>query len=212
MRRVQNIGQRGSGQGQFQWSDSSFVDQRDRLIVADHLNHRVVLLDQASTWLLTIKVMSLVLRSLRAHMVLPWIFKGTSMLPPMFSSTIKVFSPEGTYVRSYGSVHHPSGIVVDDKGYSLVIEKTDNYLSIFKSFRASRSRGTSPSRTHPLLVIHAQLGSHLFSNPPFSRPGYGLTWFIFSTSSCTDHHSSASKDKNDVRGRPCTFSRSAVYK
>ena len=65
------------------------VDQRDRLIVADHLNHRVVLLDQASTWLLTIKVMSLVLRSLRAHMVLPWIFKGTSMLPPMFLAPSK---------------------------------------------------------------------------------------------------------------------------
>ncbi|KAL5497438.1 hypothetical protein EMCRGX_G013911 [Ephydatia muelleri] len=52
---IQKYGQRGSGQGQFNGPIAVIVDQRDRLIVADHLNHRVVLLDQAGTWLLTIK-------------------------------------------------------------------------------------------------------------------------------------------------------------
>ena len=28
--------------------------------------------------------------------------------------TIKVFTPEGTYVRSYGDVNQPSGIAIDD--------------------------------------------------------------------------------------------------
>ena len=39
---------------------------------------------------------------------------------------------EGTYVRSYGDVKHPTGIVIDE-GYSLVDEWTGHYLSIFDS-------------------------------------------------------------------------------
>ena len=48
-------------------------------------------------------------------------------------STIKVFTPEGTYVRSYGDVKYPSGIVTDEEGYSLVTECSGNCLSIFDS-------------------------------------------------------------------------------
>ena len=47
------------------------------------------------------------------------------------SNTIKVFTPEGTYVRSYGDVKGPSGIAVDEEGYSLVCERRGNCLSIF---------------------------------------------------------------------------------
>ena len=42
---LQKFDQFGSGQGQFNKPFSVIVDQRDRLIVADHWNHRVVLLD-----------------------------------------------------------------------------------------------------------------------------------------------------------------------
>ena len=47
------------------------------------------------------------------------------------SNCIKVFTPEGTYVRSYGDVKGPSGIVIDEEGYSLVNEFSGNCLSIF---------------------------------------------------------------------------------
>ena len=50
------------------------------------------------------------------------------------SDTIKVFTPEGTYVRSYGDVKEPYGIVIDEEGYSLVTDATEsagNCLSIF---------------------------------------------------------------------------------
>eukprot|EP00731_Ephydatia_muelleri_P032775 Em0024g319a len=46
------------------------------------------------------------------------------------SNTIKVFTPEGTYVRSYGDVKGPTGIAIDEEGYSLV---TEYCLSIFDS-------------------------------------------------------------------------------
>ena len=47
------------------------------------------------------------------------------------SDSIKVFTPEGTYVRSNGDVKHPTGIVIDEEGYSLVNEWTGHCLSIF---------------------------------------------------------------------------------
>ena len=47
------------------------------------------------------------------------------------STTIKVFTPEGTYVRSYGDVKCPTGIAIDEEGYSLVCENSDKCLSIF---------------------------------------------------------------------------------
>ena len=47
------------------------------------------------------------------------------------SNTIKVFTPEGTYVRSYGNVKNPLGIAVDEEDYSMVCEYYGNSLSIF---------------------------------------------------------------------------------
>ena len=51
---LQKYGQYGSGQEEFYNPSSVIVDQRDRLIVSDTCNDRVVILDQAGTWLLTI--------------------------------------------------------------------------------------------------------------------------------------------------------------
>ena len=47
------------------------------------------------------------------------------------SDTIKVFTPDGTYVRSYGDVNDPTGIAIDEEGYSLVCECSGNSLAIF---------------------------------------------------------------------------------
>ena len=81
---LQKFGQHGSGQGQFDGPVSVIVDQRDRMIVADSDNHRVVILDQNGSWLLSINGnVFLMLRVLRIHGVLPWTLMGTSMLQPM---------------------------------------------------------------------------------------------------------------------------------
>ena len=47
------------------------------------------------------------------------------------SDTIKIFTPKGTYVRSYKDIKGPFGIVIDEEGYSLVNEYSGNCLSIF---------------------------------------------------------------------------------
>ena len=123
---LQKFGQFGSGQGQFNTPMSVIVDQRDRLIVADYNNHRVVLLDEAGTWLRTI---DLNVRSFKNPYGLALDLQGN--IHVVSYSKIKVYSPEGTYVRSYGDVHDPTGIVVDKEGYSLINEWYGNCLSIF---------------------------------------------------------------------------------
>ena len=82
---LQKFGQFGSGQGPFNKPFSVIVDHRDRLIIADHSNHRVVILDEAGTWL-SKKIMTILSRP---HMVLPLILKGTSMLQPMVLTASK---------------------------------------------------------------------------------------------------------------------------
>ena len=47
------------------------------------------------------------------------------------SDSFKVFTPEGTYVKSYGDVKFPNGIAIDEEGYSLVNDSSRNCLSIF---------------------------------------------------------------------------------
>ena len=129
---LQKFGQHGPGQGQFHHPVSVIVDQRDRLIVSDSHNHRVVILDQAGTWLLTINVNVPGVQNPYGVALDP---QGNIHVAAMAngSNTIKVFTPEGTHVRSYGDVNGPSGIVIDEEGYSFVTEYVGDCLSIFDS-------------------------------------------------------------------------------
>ena len=42
-----------------------------------------------------------------------------------------MFTKEGVHVRMYGDPNRPSGIAIDDEGYSLVGECGDHCLSIY---------------------------------------------------------------------------------
>ena len=126
---IHKFGQYGSVQGQFKIPSFIIVDQRDRLIVSDTGNHRVVILDQAGTWLLTINGDVTGSHAFQYQHGLALDPQGNIHVAD--SNTIKVFTPEGTYVRSYGDVKHPNGIVIDEEGYSLVNDGSGNCLSIF---------------------------------------------------------------------------------
>ena len=128
---LQKFGQSGSGQGQFNGPISVIVDQRDRMIVADLNNNRVVILDQNDSWLMTINGnVSGGLGFIKPY-GLALDPQGNSHVAANGSNTIKVFTPEGTYVRSYGDGKGPIGIAIDEKGCSLVCEMSGNCLSIF---------------------------------------------------------------------------------
>ncbi|KAL5516097.1 hypothetical protein EMCRGX_G001368 [Ephydatia muelleri] len=126
---LQRFGQLGSGQGQFNHPVSVIVDQRDRLIISDVGNQRVVILNQAGSYELIINGNSP--HGFKRPFGLSLDCQGNICITVCSSNTIKVFTPEGTYVRSYGDVKAPSGIVIDEEGYSLVNECDGNCLSIF---------------------------------------------------------------------------------
>ena len=128
---LQTFGQCGSGQGQFIFPTFVIVDQRDRLIVSDGGNNRVVILDQAGTWLLTINGYAPGSHAFQISRGLALDPQGNIHVTTSGSNAIKVFTPEGTYVRSYGDVKDPSGIVIDEEGYSLVNDFRGGCLSIF---------------------------------------------------------------------------------
>ena len=128
---LQEFGRRGSGQGQFKGPISVIVDHRDRMIVADYLNHRVVILDQNDSWLLTINGNVSGSHGFQHPYGLALDTQGNIHVTANGSNTVKVFTPEGTYVRSYGDVKYPTGIAVDEEGYSMVCEYSGNCLSIF---------------------------------------------------------------------------------
>ena len=100
---LQRFGQHGTGQGQFQFPVSVIADQRDRLIVSDSINHRVVILDQAGTWLLTINGNVPGSHGFQYPFSVALDPQGNIHVAALGYNTIKVFTPEGTYVRSYGS-------------------------------------------------------------------------------------------------------------
>ena len=86
------------------------------MIVADGSNHRVVILDQAVTRLLTINGNVSGSHGFHTTYGLALDPQGNIHVAAYGSNTIRVFTPAGTYVRSYGDVKSPSGIVIDEEG------------------------------------------------------------------------------------------------
>ena len=104
------------------------MDQRNRLIVSDLGNGRVVILDQAGTWLLTINCNVTGSHAFLKPQGLALDLQGNIHFAADGSDSIKVITPGGTYVRSYGDVKHPTGIAIDEEG--LVSELAGHCLSI----------------------------------------------------------------------------------
>ena len=128
---LQTFGQPGSSQGQFNNPISVIIDQRDRIIVSDFSNHIVVILDQAGTWLLTINGSVTGSHGFRHPYGLALDPLGNIHVAAWGSNCIKVFTPEGIYIKSYGNVNGPSEISIDGEGYSFVNEIKGHCLSIF---------------------------------------------------------------------------------
>ena len=125
---LHKFGTFGLHQGQLWCPRGVVVDSKNRVIVSDCDNNRVEVFSQDGDWLLTID------GTRNNPLKAPW---GLSLDPQgnihvaSSSNTIKVFTPEGTYVRSYGDVKTPSGVAVDEEGYSYVSEYDGGCFSIF---------------------------------------------------------------------------------
>ena len=102
---LKTFGQHGSGQGEFEHPIFVIVDETNKIIVSDSGNNRVVILDQAGTWLLTINGDVTGSDAFQRPRGLALDPQRNIHFPVNVSSTIKVFTPEGTYLRSYGLLH-----------------------------------------------------------------------------------------------------------
>ena len=118
------------GEEQFRGPRGVVVDSKNRVIVSDRDN-MVQVFSQDGDWFLTIDGT----RSGDSSFQRPWGLsldpQGNIHVAASGSNTIKVFTPEGTYVRSYGDVKNPSGVAVDEEGYSYVSECGGGCFSIF---------------------------------------------------------------------------------
>ena len=128
---LQKFGQCGSDQGQLIGPISVIVDQRDRMIAAFFHNNRVMMLDQNGSRLMTINGDVSGAQGFKNPWGLALDPQGNIHVSACGSITIKVFTPEGTYVRSYGDVMGPIGIAIDEEGYSFVCEFSGKCISIF---------------------------------------------------------------------------------
>ena len=125
---LHKFGEEGSDQGQFKYPWGVVADSKNRVIVSDKDNNRVQVFSQNGDCLLTLVGRPTGNNPFKA----PW---GLSLDPQgnihVSSNTVNVFTSEGTYVRSYGDVKTPSGVAVDEEGYSFVSEWGGDCLSIF---------------------------------------------------------------------------------
>ena len=81
------------------------MDQRDRLVVSDGGNNRVVILDQAGTWLLTINGYATGSHAFQISRGVALNPQGNIHVTTSGSNAIKVFTPEGTLLRGPMSDH-----------------------------------------------------------------------------------------------------------
>ena len=107
------------------------VDSKNRVIVSDMNNNRVQVFSQDGDWLFTIDGTGSGDNCFWSPRGLSLDPQGNIHVAAGGSNTIKVFTPEGTYVRSYGDVKNPSGVAVDEEGYSFVSEYGRGCISIF---------------------------------------------------------------------------------
>ena len=128
---LHKFGKEGSNQGQFRYP-RGVVDSKNRVIVSDGDNNRIQIFSQDGDWLLTIdgtgSVDNCFGHGPRGLALDP---QGNIHVVAFVSNTIKVFTPEGTYVRSYGDVKNLTEISVDEEGYSYVSEWGGGCFSIF---------------------------------------------------------------------------------
>ena len=125
------FGQKGLGQGQFNWPIAVIIDSNNKLIISDRHNYRIQIFNENGGWLLTIDGKGSGNHSFQHPCGLALDPQGNIHVAALGSDTIKVFTKEGVYVRMYGDPNHPSGIAIDDEGYSLVSENRGHCLSIY---------------------------------------------------------------------------------
>ena len=132
---LHKFGKKGSRPGQFNRPTAVIVDSNNRLIVADGDNNRIQIFKEDGGWVLTIGNGFEKQHCFYEPTGVALDPQGNIHVVAYFydtcTCTIKVFTKEGEYVRTYGDLKCPMGIAIDGEGYSIVSENDGHCLSIF---------------------------------------------------------------------------------
>ncbi|KAL5503049.1 hypothetical protein EMCRGX_G009940 [Ephydatia muelleri] len=107
------------------------VDEHYRIYVSDCSGNKINVLDRNGDNILTIYGCVTGDHRFRSPYGLAFDPLGNIHVAASDSNAIKVFTREGVYVRKYGDLKGPRGIVIDSDGYSFVSEYEGNCISIF---------------------------------------------------------------------------------
>ena len=125
---IHKFGHQGSGQGEFNGPSAVIVDSNNRLIVSDYGNHRIQIFNDNGDWLLTIDGNGTGNNSFMYPLGLALDPQGNIHVAEIRS--IKVFTKEGVYVRTYGGPGAPSplGLAIDDEGNTFLFDSECLYI------------------------------------------------------------------------------------
>ena len=126
------FGSRGSGKGQFLNPWDICIGPDDRLYVADANNHRIQVFHRDDTFSHIIDCKESRGGAIKSPRSISFDFSGRLHVTCYGSNTVKVFTPEGQYIRQYGQsyLNGPCGIAIDSAGNSFVVNQSRNSLSI----------------------------------------------------------------------------------
>ena len=129
---ISTFGENGSGEGQFNNPRGICIDNEGNSFVTDYNNDRIQVFQADGTVIRIIKPSE-------GNINRPWGMafdsNGNLHVACYSSNTIKVFTREGQFLEEYGQgqLTHPSGIAIDEEGYSFIGEcnSTSSRLQIF---------------------------------------------------------------------------------
>ena len=126
------FGSRGSGKGQFRNPWGICIGPDSRLYVADTGNNRIQVFHHHDTFSHIIECKESRDGALKSPRSISFDFSGQLHVTCYRFNTVKVFTPEGQYIRQYGQSYlsEPNGIAIDSTGNSLVVNSGGNSLSI----------------------------------------------------------------------------------
>ena len=158
------FGAYGVAAGQLRYPYAAMVDAKERLVVSENSNYRVQVFDQDGKSLQIIpgKDTGIPMQEFNIPWGLALDPQGNIHVASNGLNTVKVYTPQGIYVRTYGdALSKPTGIAIDDEGFCIVCERQGNCLTIFDA-QGNRIHSISTGVSSPCGVSLSPDGSSLY--------------------------------------------------
>ena len=130
---ISKFGSSGSGNGQLNSPRGIVVDKNGRVFVSEHSNKRVSVFRPNGTFSHHIKGNSADNNELGSPWGLAFDNDGNLNVADYGFHSIRVFTPEGKYISQYASERYPSGITIDDEGFTIIGEHYNSNNSYYYS-------------------------------------------------------------------------------